>query len=233
MNCPRCGAPEIAPFECDDCQCCWECHSYSTGDNSFIESAECIERQRDQLAAEVQRLRKLYGEYRNDAQAVAAVIDEWKCRGINTPGGTTLTSNLRAEVLALTARVKEWEEISDVVSENLAICEADVIYLERRLANAVLAARRWKELAQHAKEKLAELEQTTGDLCPVCGWSTVFPDGCSRCERSRLEATIEAARPVMRTVYVLRRGGWTAITLHKLCDLADNLPDDQRAKWEE
>ena len=98
------------------------------------------------------------------------------------------------ETNALEARVKELE--ADLENEKrsnkhhfIELCNTG-----RRLANAVLAARRWKELAQHAKEKLAELEQTTGDLCPVCGWSTVFPDGCSRCEQSRFEATIEAAR---------------------------------------
>ena len=140
------------------------------------------------------------------------------------------------ETNALEARVKELE--ADLENEKrsnkhhfIELCNTG-----RRLANAVLAARRWKELAQHAKEKLAELEQTTGDLCPVCGWSAVFPDGCSRCERSRLEATIEAARPVMRAAVKKH----DAVLLEddfqfdgEMCAAIDVMPPDQRKAWEE
>ena len=52
--------------------------------------------------------------------------------------------------------------------------------------------------ADEALTALAELEQTTGDPCPVCGWRTVLAWGCEKCERDelckRMDALVELGR---------------------------------------
>lgn len=55
----------------------------------------------------------------------------------------------------------------------------------------------WDALAQRAEKAeadLADLTQTTGELCPECHWRGVRDDGCEFCKAHRLEADLAAAR---------------------------------------
>lgn len=55
----------------------------------------------------------------------------------------------------------------------------------------------WDALTQRAEKaeaELADLTQTTGELCPECHWRGVRDDGCEFCKAHRLEADLAAAR---------------------------------------
>ena len=42
------------------------------------------------------------------------------------------------------------------------------------------------------RARLAAIDQTTGELCSVCGWRTILAWGCEKCERDKLSKRIDA-----------------------------------------
>lgn len=67
------------------------------------------------------------------------------------------------------------------------------------------------QAVEAANQRIAELEQVSGDICARCGWAFVLPsEECANCERNVLRVKVEAARAEERAecIKIVRAGGY-------------------------
>ena len=106
----------------------------------------------------------------------------------------------------------------------LKMAEDEAVYNDDHGRKQERRADKLEAELEELKQKLLEVEQTTGILCDKCGWSMKFPDEPCRCElATELESIKELLIEVREQYYYVscEKGGEYYKVRKKIDDLLD------------